>query len=335
MQNKFCTFVLLAISLLLSSLTAAAIPNNNDIQPPASGRNPHNTQEVLPADVLARVKLLSAELELIRQAIGKPPARPIQMSVSNASPREVYFAAKSLYQKANRLSYEITGTDKSERPIADQSITPSHVWWLVNDALQRVLTVKKVLGINKQIKEASQPESTTATAVLNAIIKNNQQLNALLYRQVMPADVYEKVTLAINYTEQLLRRFDNSDRIPKEKPLQKNLTPENVFNALAHCIKTLKKIANASNIKMLDLNTRNHYQAKPSNVYDLAKIIVAEVRHLNRLIGNNKALQSYYPGYKTPSQVYQRTTILQQQLQQLETYVNKDSAWIKQEKKEQ
>lgn len=328
MLYRFYAIALLSFSLPFIATPSIANSDTSLTTPPASGRNAHNTQEMLPADVLARVKLLSAELELIRKAIGKPTTLPMPVTVSNASPREVYFAAKSLYQKANRLSYEITGTDKSERPTTNQSITPSHVWWIVNDALQRILTVKKHLGIHKKIHEQSQPESTTATAVLNAIIKNNQQLNSLLYKQVMPADVYEKLTLAIHYTERLLKQFNSEQRIPKPNPLQKNLTPEDVFKSLVKCISTLKQIANASKIKMLDLNTSHHYQAKPSNVYDLAKIIVAEVRYLNLSVGNKSSIESYNPGYKTPSEVYQRASILQKQLDLLKKYVTQQPNWV-------
>lgn len=326
---KFIRIALLGsvIFFLIQSSIAATIKTPS----PVSGHNPSSIQHVIPADVLARVKLLSGEVDLIREALGKPKEHQSIISVSNAQPREVYFEAQALFQKANRLAYEVTGSHEEEPEIHSQQLKPAHVWQLVDSALKRVLLVKQHLKIQKKIQEQKEPNTVTPSNVFNAILQANQELNGLLYHRVAPSDVFQQLTLAVNDVANLLKYFNVSPRIPDAPNFIAKKTPTDVYQRLIHCIKLLENIAKKSKIKILhvhidDLGT---YQVTPNNVFDLSKIIVSEVRYLNTLLPYSVSIQAFYPGYKMPSEVYQRAGILLKQLELLESAVDKNPNWLK------
>ena len=57
----------------------------------------------------------------------------------------------------------------------------------------------------------------------------------------------------------------------------------------------------------------------PSDVYDVASLLVAELAHLHRQFPDAEPPhETYYPGRKFPSHVYQRVGILESQLIELE-----------------
>lgn len=258
--------------------------------------------------------------------MGKPKEKQMVLSVSNASPREVYFQADSLFVKANRLAYEVRGHLGTKPKLVNKNIAPAHVWQLVDAALKQILIAKKRLGIKQQVQELMQPSDRTPTDVFNALLQANQQLNILLQQPFSPSDAYQQVTLAINYTEQLLKRYKVSERIPNAPPLVMNKTATDVFKKLIQCIEVIERIAKRNQVNMLSANVNQItlHQISPSNVYDLASIIVSEVQFFGTQHKNFELIESHYPGYKTPSQVFQRASILLAQLKKLEIALNKD-----------
>jgi hypothetical protein len=304
---------------------------------PISGHSPTDTQQIISSDVLARVVMLREELNLIRKAMGKPREAKSLVAVTGASPREAYFQAEVLFQKANRLAYEVTGSlAVSPKLQGGERLLPAQVWQLVDASLKRVLLVKKVLQIHQKVKEVREPKNKTSTDVFNAILQVNHELNELLFRRLTPSDVFEQVTLAVGYTEQLLKFFQVSNRIPDAPAFVPNKTPADVYQRLVACIRLLRAIAKESNVKMLNIQESKDrlHQAIPGNAYSLSKIILAEVRYFNTLLPQKMAaIQSYYAGYKVPADVYQRAGILFSQLTQLQNKVKKNNQWLRQGKK--
>tara|TARA_B100000508_G_scaffold132661_1_gene121803 strand:- start:349 stop:1359 length:1011 start_codon:yes stop_codon:yes gene_type:complete len=323
---------LTGILFLLCCATPFSTLANRIINTPAPASGRASKQAVLPADVLARVKLLQSELNLIREAMGKPIDHEMFLKVGDASPREVYYQAQALYQKANNLAYEVAG-NFSPMPKTDTTeLRPIHVWRLVNESLKRVLLVKQTLGIQQTVKEKLQPKNTTPTEVYNAILQTNQTLNHLLYKRTAPSDVYEQITLAINYTEQLLRSFDVDNSIPSTPTYIPNKSPADVHQRLTQCVELLGSIAKLSGVQMLNvqINQNAVHHIAPNDVYDLSKIIVAEVSYFHaHLPKKSQAPEVYYPGYKLPSDVYQRAGILLKQLQLLEKEVQQQPNWLR------
>lgn len=298
---------------------------------PVSGRNPNSTRHIIPADVLARVKLLYKELNLIRKALGKPKETNQIIRVQGASPREVYFEAQALFEKANRLAFEVTGSYKKLPEIHSDDLQPVHVWSLVNDGLKRILLVKKWLKIKTTVKESREPETTTPTNVFNAIIVSNSELNQLLTSRMAPKDVFREVTLAVNYTANLLQYLNIKPRIPNATKHIRDVTYGDVFKKLLTCIELLEQISKVSKVKMLDLKVQylSLPQITSSDLYDLSKIIVSEVRYLNHVIKKTTPVESFDPGYKTPSDIYQRVTILETQLNLLLTRLKTEKDGLK------
>ena len=104
--------------------------------------------------MLSRVQWFGEELEAIRFEMGKPKDRRVTRLATDALPHEVYFQAITLFIKADRLALELTGsTGLRPRPVAPSAIRPYHNWALVTAALDRLVTIKKELGIQETVSE--------------------------------------------------------------------------------------------------------------------------------------------------------------------------------------
>ena len=83
----------LAAAILLwgtGAQSAAAASVEDATPPPVSGRRLSAPETILPADVLARVKLLRANVDLLRRYMGRPEPPPPLLRVEGARPMEVY-----------------------------------------------------------------------------------------------------------------------------------------------------------------------------------------------------------------------------------------------------
>lgn len=306
---RYLTVLLLMFPMV--ALSAISVP------PLVSGRDPNSVQQILPADVLARAKLLHADLKLIQKAMGKSDKIEPTIRIQNASPREVYYEAQSLFNKANQLAYEVTNRLEAIPETPERNLSPRDVLRLVNQAYQRVLLVKNRLGIKNSPKEINEPISTTPSQVFNMILKSNQLLNTLLYKKFTPSDVYSEITLAINYVQAILTNFPSEDKKIIEPQFIPNKSPSNVYQNLLEIVGVLHQISVKLGIKMLNINYNESQLSimQPGEVYDLAKIVVAEVVYFNSVIGSKAPhFEAYYAGYKTPSDVFQRTELLKEQL---------------------
>ena len=318
----FTTFVF-GMSAFASQLAHADEPKT---PAPVSGRSV-TVEEILPADVLARVQLLRDELELIRFEMGKPENQQSEISVTNAAPREVFFQGITLFRKTNRLSFELTrtgGEEPENPPVA--ILRPYHVWIVVDRALKRVLIVKRRLGIRDKCEEKAQLESTTPTQVFRSVVQANRQLNLLLEKRFTPSDVFQQVTLAMNYGASLLARFPGATRIPKEPAFVRGKRPDDVFERLIECYELVRNIAQRSGVKMLEfkIDKATIKGKTPSDVNDVASLIVSELAYLHTLLDNAEApARVYYPGRKLPSHVFQRAGMLKAQLEELKRRMEK------------
>ncbi len=276
---------------------------------------------VEPADVFVRVELVRQELELIRLEMGKPGGVEEHITVSNAAPHDVFFQALTLFRKANRLCYEQTRNDTAEPRAPDGRIDPEHVYGVVNAALDRLRRVKQKLGIEENAEAPERNPATKPTDVFRSIVPVNRQLNLLLDRQFAPSDVYQQLTLAISYASRLLALFPGATRIPPAPPFERRKRPADVYDRLIDCHELLRGINKQLNITMVDVNRAGKDTDKiaPSDVYDIATLLVSELALIHaQSPGAAAPVNSFYPGRKLPSHVYQRAGILQTQLLELE-----------------
>ncbi|HBP90532.1 MAG: hypothetical protein KC594_18315 [Nitrospira sp.] len=302
--------------------------------PPVSGRVV-SPETILPADVLARVQWFRDELEAIRFEMGVPKDRRITRMATNAFPHEVYFQAATLFIKADRLALELNGsTGIRPDPVAPLEVRPFHTWLLVTAAYNRLMTVKTELGIQERFPEKLQPSSTTPVEVGRAIVHSNRQLNLMLQRRFVPSDVFQQVLWGVEYANALLAQFPEARNSRLSPPLERGKLPADVFLRLVECFGRVEEIAHLSGMEVLHLDVTAAQQAvlnfdiQPSDVYDLATLLVSDLTYLYGKIKDPRSIQSVpFPGRKFPSHVYQQTAVLLGKLRELEKQVRANPNW--------
>ena len=321
------------LTFIFYCMTAVVLKAAEVITPePISGKDSSSLADILPADVLARVNLLRDELELIRFEMGKPKNTQKNPQLKQAAPREVFFQALTLFQKSDRLGFEQTRKrGETPRSLPAAQIRPVHVWHAVDKALKRLLIIKRKLEIKEKVAEKIQPTSIEPTDVFIAIVQANRQLNLMLDQQFSPSDVFQQVSKAINYNTRLLATFEGVKRLPDTPAYKRGQRPDNVYKRLLGCYAQLVEITKLSKVNMLVLteDIKTIRNKTPSDVYDIASLLVSELAYLHSLLEESEAPAGvYYPGRKFPSHVYQRAGILEAQLATLLEQVNKNQKWL-------
>ncbi len=286
--------------------------------------------QVAPPDVHTLVMLLQQELELVRYEMGKPRRLERGARITGVAPREVYFQALTLFRKANRLSFEHTREIADALPRPEGEIEPADVLAVVENALDRIRRVEDKLGISHAIALEAPDPSKTPDDVILAILQASQQLNLLLDQPFSPAEVYEQLTLAIGYAARLRAQF-GGDRIPETPVFESGKVPSDVYRKLLDCFAIVRRIAEKSNLSMLSLEVReeNVATAIPSDVYDVATLLVSELTYLwTQLDDVPPPRQTDSPGRRFPSHVYQRALLLERQLLELEQLVGSRPGWL-------
>ena len=307
-----------------------------DTLSPVSG-HPVSPTGILPSDVLARTELLGKTLEQIRVEMGKPKDEWVGGIASKASPHEVYFQALNLFLKANRLSLEMAGSMGIQPEIRSASdIQPFHIWKIVNEAYKRILVVKQELGIPGSTSEQLKDPSTTMTHAGGAIVAANRQINLVLERPFTPGDVVHQVNLAIQYAAKLLQQFPKTTPIPQAPPFERGKQPGEAFLRLVDCFERLEAIAQQSKVPVLHFDRNamnkavNHYDFHPSDVYDMATLLVSDLAFLHAKLNSPQSPTpvSYPTGRIFPSHAYQQAGVLYAQLVQLEQHVKNHPDWL-------
>jgi hypothetical protein len=285
---------------------------------------------ITPSHVYQQVELLRNELELIRLEMGKEPVEAPSLAVSHAKPREVFYQALTLFRKADRLTFEYTGERVADPTAPEDEIRPADVLAVVQEALARIASVKLSLGITEAAVASPLRPGMTSSQVFKAIVTANRELNQLLDRPFAPADVYQQVTWAIAYASRLLDTPQRVATPPEPPPLERRKRPHDVYQKLLLCFSEVHEIGTASSVPMLELEVeREMAEIAPSDVHDLATLLVSELAHLHAQ--KRDALpprRVFNPGRKLPSQVYRRVGVLCGQLKQLRERAAANADWL-------
>lgn len=326
---SFTRFRFSRLNILVGLLASPAIVAGNDADDAGTDQT---TTEITPADVFVRVALVRTELKLIRRKTGQPADDRLEITVTNAAPREVYYQALTLFHKADRLCFEQVRQRTKLPKHPGAAIKPKHVFAVVDAAIQRVRLVKTKLGIIERSHAIPRDVSKQPSDVFLAIVRANQELNLLLEQPFAPGEVFFQVTTAIGYTSRLLAQFPGSLRLPDPPAFEAGRQPPDVYRRLQACLRHIEQIAKRSGVEVLELATTESeiQKATPSDVYDLASLLVSELAHLHAQIDGIRApYKAYPPGEKSPAHVYQRAGMLKSQLAELETLVKACPTWLR------
>ncbi len=240
-----------------------------------------------PADCFARVAQIRGELETLRAEMGRPQDQQPDIGVTGARPREVYFVALAMFRKADRLCFEHTGEQGTlpyPPPIA--TIQPGDVLTVLDASLERIARVKQAFGITEKSAAPAREATRTPSDVFRTVVSANRQLNLLLEQAFSPADVYQQVALANGYAASLLQHA--SDRAPAvEAPaFERRKRPADCYRKLGEAVDRVEVLFAKAGLEMLDLTVGTVHDDRviPSDVYDLASLLVAELAYFHAQI---------------------------------------------------
>lgn len=286
------------------------------------------------ADVFVRVALVLDELERLRAEMGKPKSDKVLAPIAGAAPHEVYFQALTLFEKADQLCFEQLRRRMPQPITPTGQIEASDVLPVVDSVLGAIVELNQHVGISERPKPPLRDAAHTPTDVLTAIILANRQLNLLVERRFTSRDVFQQITLAVSYGSTLLSSFPDATRLPDEPDFQPQKTPADVYRRLLDCYALLQQIAKDSKVQMLEFRIdekapRTLDSIAPSDVYDIASLLVSELAYLHSLRGDLPPVKRVFsPGQLFPSHVYQRAGMLESQIEQLAKAAKENPDWL-------
>ncbi len=286
---------------------------------PISGQTQQDRTDITPTDVFAEVFATAYNVDQIRFYMGRPRNHQESIGVAGVAPREVIYQAATLCEKTNRLSHELIREVGDKPAVPDKDIIPGDVLVMVELAHARVRRIGEGLGLELTLGPAPPAGEKTPTDVYRAVVQLNRQINILLDQRFSPADVYRQVSLAIAHAANVRGRWPGQ-RIPPEPAWELGKRPPDVYRRLLGCLDMVRRLAAAENIGILELSVSEMSMAgaTPSDVYDIASLLVSELAYVDRVLnGSPPERQTWYPGRKVPSDVFQRVGILETQLVQI------------------
>jgi hypothetical protein len=289
--------------------------------------NEADRQKITAPEVYVDALLVRDELDLIRLEMGKPKDTRREIGVTHAEPREVFFQALTLFDKVNRLSFELTRerVELPEKPIG--AIRLAHVRNVLDAVLERLQRVKWVLGSFERSQPSAPDTAKTPSDVFRSIVQANRQVNLLLHQQYDPSDAFQQVTLAVGYAAQLRTQFADT-RMPEAPVFERRKRPADVYHRLIECFARVRAVMQHSGLSALALD-RHPATVTSSDVYDIASLIVSELSFLHSRLDSVLAPpDAYYPGRKFPSDVYQRAGLLEALLIDLQALVEASPSWL-------
>ncbi len=274
-------------------------------------------EDIKPADCYVRASYLAKELELVRREMGRPQETRSAVTVTGASPRECWFQALAVFRKADRLCNEVAADPVASVPHAPpiHDIKPGHVLQVIDAAVREVGEVKRTLGITESVDPPARDAKHTPSDVYGALATLDRQLNLLLAQPFSPSDVFQQLSLAVAYAARLGAEHASSQ-------FQRGKRPADCYERLSGCLEQTRKLIKKAGQPVIESTPPpgDPSSVLPSDVYDLASLILGEVAFLH---STTKGAQAPYPfegntpGRKLPSHVWQLAGVLEQQLTQL------------------
>ncbi len=294
------------------------------------------TEKLRPGYAYQMVELVSSEIELIRKHKQVPVDSRDSIPIENAYPREVYFQALTLRQKAGRLCHETAQYLLAPPTVVQfsipKTITSKDVYEIVNDAWSQIRCAKAGLKVSDSIEQSTKLDTTkTFTDVFKSIVQANRQLNLILEQPIEQGDVYSMVQLSNAYTIDILDKLAPVWNLtaPTLPDVQTDKTPIDIYKLMMKNFRVIEQIANDSGIDMLHLGSEIQTPITSTDVFDLSSLILSELRYFASQVGIDRIYRlKSYPD-KVPSEVYQQALIAEAHLQILEDFTKSYPTWTK------
>jgi hypothetical protein len=299
------TFLLASLLLFFSFGIVAQETKDGDVSPPQVYQHVVDIERIL--------RQISFEMGIEQVGVKT-------IDVENVSSREVYFQATTLHAKTSQLMFEFTSKEGEVIEMHKLNATPTEVLSLLVMARQHLLQVLMALNASwdkplPQVDKTARPKE-----VFQLIVRLNKMTNQLLDFKFSPAQSHQKVTESIALASAILQSYPGAKAVFYPTSRVSGKTPREVYQQLVYLYRDLSHVFEKQGKSCLVLNEveTQRQQVEPSDVYDLAVLISSQLRHLYALLPTQYDVKpSYYPGKVVPSDVYQRLSILQQQINEL------------------
>jgi len=240
--------------------------------------------EITPEHTCARIEQVLEELEALRLEMGRNRDARVPMHVRDASPREVFYHAQTVHRKANQLCVEL-GADSVSPPSAAEPARarPSDVLHLLDNTRERLAQARALLRLEGDSFRPELPGpllrsiGKNPSDVLAGCLLANRQLNVMLAHAFASRESHEQLIRALGLAERLLA-FHGA-RLPPAPPLERRKFPRDVFQLLWQACEVLHQMLRDSGVLALDIH-RGYVGEEPTDVYDIASLIVSELEYL-------------------------------------------------------
>jgi hypothetical protein len=290
-------------------------------------------EQVEPKHVLIEAQRVQHEISLIRDEMGKPKPPQLEIKITNAQPREVFFQALTLYQKADRMCFDHT---RNTGPIPPQmkqgKILPGDVLEVLKKAMNRIHCVSDHWEITKSLKQPISNPYTVSSDVYMEILEVNRELNFLLDVPYSPSTVYRHLQETVQLVEFILRRNDPEVKLPSLPEFIRGKHPRDVYLQNQRCLVILQRISIFTGNPILKFFVEDEsFQIEPGDVFDLVSLLLSEVKYIDKKFHpsiHEKTTQAIpFSGRKFPSHVFQKAVYLEKLLLQWESEMEESLDW--------
>lgn len=267
------------------------------------------------ADTVARLR---ADIDGMRFVMGAPEVASARWQVTEAAPRHVLYTAQTLFSKVSRLAHEVAGEALLEAP-PPTAITPAAALGMVSAAHDRLLSLMARVGVEPAGETGIWVDAQTATwaDALVELVDANRQLNAMLVHEYRPAEIYDLVVESIAHVAGIA-----DAPVPRLPRFTVGKTPTDVYKRLLDCYQLTRQAEALRDMHTLGLNLRRERRradVPPSEAYDLARLLLADIAGMARLQSAPKAPASLpRPTYLYSAHVYRLTDVLAGMLETLD-----------------
>ncbi len=255
-------------------------------------------EEVKPFHVFREVQKIEEQVILLLTEQGISPRDGVNVDVSSVSPREVYSMVRLFVLKSMSLSQSGNPEGSNIPDIPIGTIEPKDVLEVARIGRQILMTE---LGIeyNSRYENIDYDHSKTPTDVFKLAFKINRLLNQILPIQVTPSDVYNRVSMSVNYCDLFIDQWNVNN--PDPNNVQTGKRPADVINQLQKCYQVLEVVATAHDYQLMHLESSlTSSDIRPVDVYDWAIILHYQLTYMYTTTLN----MTKVPDEKTTAQTF-------------------------------